>query len=53
MKTMLMNLKIIAWFDFWISNHDFYISHFDFTVSQFAISFHCITGRNQDIPMLS
>lgn len=53
MKTMLMILKIIAWFDFWISNHDFYISHFDFTVSQFAISFHCITGRNQDIPMLS
>lgn len=53
MKTMLMNLKIIAWLDFWISNHDFYISHFDFTVSQFAISFHCITGRNQDIPMLS
>ena len=53
MKTMLMNLKIIAWLDFWISNHDFYISHFDFTVSQFAISFHCITGRNQDIPMIS
>lgn len=53
MKTMLMNLKIIAWFDFWISNHDFYISHFDFTVSQFAISFQCITGRNRYIPMLS
>lgn len=53
MKTMLMDLKIIAWFDFWISNHDFFISRFDFTVSQFAISFHCITGRNQDIPMLS
>ena len=47
---MLMNLKTIAWFDFWISNLDFY---FDFTVSKFAISFHCITGRNQDIPMLS
>ena len=53
MKTMLMNLKIVARFDFWICNHDFFISHFDFTVSQFAISFHCITGRNQDIPMLS
>ncbi len=53
MKTMLMNLKIIAWFDFWISNHDFLISHFDFTVSQFAISFHYIMGRNRDIPMLS
>lgn len=53
MKTMLMNLKIIAWFDFWISNHDFFISHFDFTVSQFAISYHYITDRNQDIPMLS
>lgn len=51
MKTMLMNLKIIAWFDFWISNHDFLISHFDFTVSQFAISFHYIMGRNRDIPM--
>ena len=50
---MLMNLKIIAWFDFWISNHNFFISHFDFTVSQFAISFHYITGRNRDIPMLS
>lgn len=50
---MLMNLKIVAWFDFWISNHDFLISHFDFTVSQFAISFQCITGRNQNIPMLS
>lgn len=53
MKTMLMNLKIIACFDFWNSNHDFFISHFDFTVSQFAISFHGITGRYQDIPMLS
>lgn len=49
---MLMNLKIVAWFDFLIYNHDFFISHFDFTVSQFAISFHCIAGRNRDIPML-